>query len=196
VAIDDGKEPAHESAPGPKRSALAQLIEEYQQPVGSYLLHLTGEYDAALVLTRETFVCAYRAKTTSGPGLAVRPWLYRTATRLAYAHLRRHGRSAPLSRWGLPAPAATEAGERALVQSVLWDLTLAERAVLLLCDLEQLPYDEAAAVLSVSADRLRERLGRARTHFRYAYVAQDALTSRDQNGHAQRAPPADDQPVG
>jgi RNA polymerase sigma factor (sigma-70 family) len=175
VAIDDGKTPAHESAPERQRAALAQLIAEYQQPVGSYLLHLTGESDTALVLTRETFVCAYRAKAASGPGMAVRAWLYRTATRLARTHLRRHRRrSAPVSGWGVPAPTETQGGERALVQSVLWDLPLAERAVLLLCDLEHLPYDEAAAVLSVSTDRLRERLGQARTHFRHAYVSHDS----------------------
>jgi DNA-directed RNA polymerase specialized sigma24 family protein len=173
VVIDEGKSPANESAPDRERAALAQLIEEYQQPLGSYLLHLTGEADVALVLTRETFVCAYRAKAASGPGPAVRPWLYRTATCLAYTHLRRHRRrSAPVSGWVLAAPAEAEGGEPALVQSVLGDLPLAERAILLLCDLEHLPFDEAAAVLSVSTDRLRERLGRARAHFSHAYVAQ------------------------
>jgi RNA polymerase sigma factor (sigma-70 family) len=198
VAIDDGKKPVNESAPERERAALAQLIEEYQQPVGSYLFHLIGESDVALTLTQETFVSAYREKTaadpTSEPGLAVRPWLYRIATRLAYTHLRRHRRlSAPLPGWGLrrllPAPAATEDSERALLQSVLCDLPLGDRAVLLLCDLEHLPHNEAAAVLSVSTDRLRERLGRARTHFRYAYAAQDALASRDRNGHAPPGPP-------
>jgi hypothetical protein len=67
VAIDDGKKPVNESAPERERAALAQLIEEYQQPVGSYLFHLIGESDVALTLTQETFVSAYREKTAADP---------------------------------------------------------------------------------------------------------------------------------
>jgi DNA-directed RNA polymerase specialized sigma24 family protein len=59
---------------------------------------------------------------------------------------------------------------------------MGERAVLLLCDFEQLPDDEAAAILGVSPARLRVRLERARAHFRFTYVERDAMAGTDRAG--------------
>jgi RNA polymerase sigma-70 factor (ECF subfamily) len=174
---------AGESALAWRQAALAGLVEAYQQPLGSYVLHLVGRLDVALALTQETFVHAYRAETAHPPELAIRPWLYREATRLAYRHLRRAQQPGPLS---IPVPEAplwpsaaasttTTSAERALVESVLRDLELGERAVLLLCDLEQFPYPAAAAILGLTSQGLDRRLARARAHFRRASLAHHAL---------------------
>ena len=61
------------------------------------------------------------------------------------------------------------------MRSALLDLPGRERAVLLLCDSEQLPSDEVALILGVSADRLSRRLARARARFRLAYIEHHAL---------------------
>ena len=70
-----------------RRAALAELVEEYQQPVGTYLFHLVGDREAALALTAETVVCAYHARADVRSCPSLRAWLYRMATRAAYAYL-------------------------------------------------------------------------------------------------------------
>jgi RNA polymerase sigma-70 factor (ECF subfamily) len=189
VVNDDEEEPGLHSVPAHQRAALSALVKEYQQPLGGYLLHLLGEAEVAGVLTQETFVCAYREYVARQSGLAVRPWLYRTATRLARRHL---DLTRPAARLGaprvertVPAPAAASTSEQqALVQSVLRNLQLGERVVLLLCDFERLPDDEAAAILGVSPARLRTRLERARAHFRLAYVEHHALAGSDHSSQS------------
>lgn len=155
-----------------QRAALAELIEAYQQAVGTYLTHLVGEPELARALTEETFVCAYRAHAEIRPGTSLRPWLYRMATQLAYRHLRRR-------------PVVRLSGyeiERKLLQSVLAELQPSDRAVLLLCDLEHLPYNEAATIVGISTARLQERLARARARFRFTYLAHHSLVSSCRTG--------------
>src|SRR5919202_4526397 len=77
-----------------EREAFAGLVRAFQQPLGGYLFHLTGDRDLALDLTQETFVRAYTALGATRPGLAVRAWLFRIATNLAYDQLRRRRRIA------------------------------------------------------------------------------------------------------
>jgi len=65
---------------------------------------------------------------------------------------------------------------------VLAELQPSDRAVLLLCDLEQLPYNEAATIVGISTARLHERLARARARFRFTYLAHHSLVSSCQIG--------------
>jgi RNA polymerase sigma-70 factor (ECF subfamily) len=148
-------------------------VERYQQPLGGYLQHLVGDVDAALDLTQDTFVRAYRAIGATPPGLLVRPWLYRIATNLAHDHLRRRRRFA----W-LPLRVVDHfigghrmdaIEDRTLVRQALARLQPDERAVLLLCGLERLTYAEAAAALGGSAEAVRKRFSRAKARFRAAY---------------------------
>jgi RNA polymerase sigma-70 factor (ECF subfamily) len=180
-------EPGLDSPRARQRAAFAALVKEYQQPLGGYLLNLLGEVEAARVLTEQTFVCAYRDYVARPSGQAVRPWLYRTATRLACQHLRitRHAATPGAFRLVrlVPAPAAPSASrERALVRAALRDLPMGERAALLLCDFEQLPDVEAAAILGMSTTRLRRRLERTRAHFRLTYAEHDAMAGFDRAG--------------
>jgi RNA polymerase sigma-70 factor (ECF subfamily) len=178
---DDEAQAAVESPRARERAAFATLVEAYQQPLGSYLLHLVGDLDTALTLTRQTFVWAYRDDAITRPELAVHAWLYRVATRLAMRHLRRRGSTLKL--WSQPehaisVPPGAPAEERHLVDAVLRDLPLDERSVLLLCEFQQLPHDEVAIVLGSSIELVRQRLAQARARFRLAYLAHDALAWR------------------
>jgi DNA-directed RNA polymerase specialized sigma24 family protein len=76
------------------QAAFAALITRYQQPLGGYLAHLTGDRELAADLAQETFLRAYRALGATRPDLLIRPWLYRIATNLAYDFLRRRRRLA------------------------------------------------------------------------------------------------------
>ena len=149
------------------RAALAELIEEYQQSVGSYLIHLLGEPEVARALTEDTFLLAHRAHAEIRPGTLLRPWLYGMATQLAYRHLW----------WRRVVRLSGCEIERTMIQSVLGELRPSDRAVLLLCDLEQLPYTEAALIVGISTEQLPERLARARARFRFVYVAHHSVVS-------------------
>jgi RNA polymerase sigma-70 factor (ECF subfamily) len=157
------------------RAAFGALVERYQRPLGSYLAHLTGDREAALDLTQETFVRAFGAIARTRPDLLVRPWLFRIATNLA----RDHNRRRRLLEWlplrvvdqtmSLADDETTE--ERDVVRRALGRLRPDERSVLLLCGLEGLPYQQAAGVLGGSAEAVRKRFARAKEHFRAAYAA-------------------------
>jgi RNA polymerase sigma-70 factor, ECF subfamily len=157
------------------RAAFAGLVERYQQPLGSYLWRLSRDRDLALDLTQETFLRAYRAIGSTRPGLEVRPWLYRIATNLAYDEFRRHRRHRQ-SELGKIEPSTTQdqslaVEERELVQHALAALRPNDRAVLLLCAVEELSYREVAAVLDCSSEAVRKQFTRAKERFRTAYTA-------------------------
>jgi RNA polymerase sigma factor (sigma-70 family) len=162
-----------------ERAALKAVVEQYQQPLGSYLLHLIGDPDLALRVTEEAFVHAYRADAVREPGDVLHLWLYRVATLLAYRRLRPHTRTlSPAGRQSehaVPIPQVYQPDERNQVEGVLRDLCPDERAVLLLSELLRLPHDEVALILGASPDQIAKLLAIARAHFRLAYVAHDAL---------------------
>lgn len=162
------------------REALAALIQAYQQPVGGYLWRLTGDRELAQDLTQETFLRAYRAIGSTGPGLLLRSWLYRIATNLAYDHFRRQRRFGfvPLrpiegpDRWEEP----SGIDEADAVWRALAHLRANDRAALLLCALEGYSYREAAEILRTSPEAVRKQFGRAKQRFRRAYEEQTRAT--------------------
>ena len=166
-----------------ERVALAALVEMHQQPLGAYLFHLTGDLDLALAITRETFIRYRPVGVRQIDEIAQRAALYRVATRLVLSQVREahatRRRRVPrgwtrrdASPTGGAVELAVELGnaEHGLAQAALRDLTPGERAVLLLCDLEQFPLAEVAAILGVSGDAICGQLSRARARFRLAYV--------------------------
>lgn len=155
-------------------AAFETLVEQYQQAIGGYLLHLTGNSEVALDLTQDVFVRAYQAIGQTAPGLLVRPWLYRIATNLARDYLRRRRRLGWLPLDLVDRLFASEVTarveERDIVRRALARLHPDERIVLLLCGLEELPYEQAAAALGASAEAVRKRFARAKARFRAAYA--------------------------
>lgn len=156
------------------REAFSLLVEAYQQALGGYLFHLLGDWDLALDLTQDAFVRAYMALGTTRPGLAVRPWLFRIATNLAYDALRRHHRIGwfPLSVAEHYPSGGTEnqLEEREVVRMALGRLSPTEQAVLILCAVERQSYVEVAASVGSSPDAVRKRFNRAKAHFRATYA--------------------------
>jgi RNA polymerase sigma-70 factor (ECF subfamily) len=156
------------------RAAFAALVEHYQQPLGSYLWRLTRDRELALDLTQDTFLRAYRSIGETPPDLLVRPWLFRIATNLAYDQFRRRRRFGRLPIGPLERPTGPDESvsveERELVHRALARLRPSERAVLLLCAVEQLSYREVAAILGCSSEAVRKQFTRAKEHFRLVYA--------------------------
>lgn len=156
------------------RSAFGVLVERHQHAVVAYIHHLTGHRETALDLAQETFVRALRAIGDRPPELTVRGWLYRIATNLAYDHFRRQRRFAWVPLYMVDHWTSTDdtgaVEERELVRRVLQRLKPDERVVLLLCGLERLTYEEAAALLGGTAEAIRKRFARAKARFRLTYT--------------------------
>jgi RNA polymerase sigma-70 factor (ECF subfamily) len=157
-----------------ERAAFAALVERYQQPLGSYLWRLTRDRELASDLTQEAFLHAYRSISATPPGLLIRPWLYRIATNLAYDEFRRRRRSGRLQRGMVERTAAEDASslieERELVRLALERLRARDRAVLLLCAVEQLAYAEVGVIFGCSSEAVRKQFTRAKGRFRVAYA--------------------------
>ena len=179
---------ARKAARGAELPAIAALVERFQQPIGSYLLYLVGDLDRALVLAEKTFVQAHRAGLASQLDLPARPWLYRLATRLAVAELRRRQPQArSRNQLSLGQPTQPPVEDRDIVLAVLGQLRPTARALLLLCDREGLSVAEVATILGRSAERVEPQLGRARAQFRHLYLLQHAMRRPHANGATTRA---------
>jgi RNA polymerase sigma-70 factor (ECF subfamily) len=154
-------------------AAFDALYAHYRPRLFGFLARLCGRRDVAEDLLQETWLRLARA----APGLTedsrVGAWLFAVARNLFYSERRRaaweRGRFLPAlpderTADGAPSPfdltAASET-ERVL-ESALARLPLEAREVLLLVAVERLTPAEAAEVLGVKPEALRQRLSRAR----------------------------------
>lgn len=109
-------------------------------------------------------------------------WVYRVAMNVASEHRRRAWRKRRLAaawnvvafwREGAASPArdAERKDEIAMVHRALATLSEKKRHVFVLCELEEMSSDDAAAVLNVPAATVRTRLFHARKEFAVAIEA-------------------------
>ena len=157
-------------------SAFTAVVERYQGAIGRYLLRLVGNPTLAEDLCQETFFRAYRALFKTDDNLALKSWLYRIATNVAYSALRRkRPPSVPLDYLeGQRRPRASAYLERQLAQrDLVWRALLQvppKYAIpLVLSAVEGFGYREIAEILDLSPEATRKRIYRAKQRFRVAY---------------------------
>ncbi|MGW4483695.1 RNA polymerase sigma factor [Amycolatopsis sp. NPDC004368] len=165
-------------AAGGDERAFGELFERHAQAVWNHAYRLTGSWAVAEDLTANTFLIAWRKraelKLIRNSAL---PWLYTVAGNLARTeHRGAQRRLRLLSR--LPEPpkvsdhadavAARLDGEARLkaVLVAVRKLPKAQRLVVELCLLGDLPAADAAALLEVAEVTVRSHLSRARAHLR------------------------------
>jgi RNA polymerase sigma-70 factor, ECF subfamily len=162
--------------------AFNRLVESYQRLAYNVALRTVGQPDEAADATQDAFVAAFRG-IRSLRGEAFRPWLLRIVVNTCYDQLRRQRRQAAASLELLTRPEQAapleppdpgrgpeltaldhETGER--IHQALERLPYEQRLVAVLCDVQELSYEEAAAVLEVPVGTIRSRLSRARARLR------------------------------
>jgi RNA polymerase sigma-70 factor (ECF subfamily) len=165
-------------AAGGDQSAFTELFERHAQAVWNHAYRLTGSWSAAEDLTSNTFLIAWRkrADLTLIRDSAL-PWLYTVAGNLARTEQRGASRRLRLLR-RLPVPraesdhadrVAAQLDGEALLREVIAavrNLPRAQRQVVELCLLGDLPIADAAALLEVAEVTVRAHLSRARGHLR------------------------------
>lgn len=151
--------------------AFDAIYEAYRARIFGFLARMAGRRDLAEDLLQETFLrLAARARSLA-PDTRPGAWLFTVARNLYLSHCRsslldaqRLEGIAGEPSGGGPTPfdqaAASELGAR--LERALAALPPAHREVLLLIAVERMEHEEAAAVLALSREALRQRLSRAR----------------------------------
>ncbi|MEO7271566.1 MAG: RNA polymerase sigma factor, partial [Vicinamibacterales bacterium] len=154
--------------------AFARLFRRRQGEVYRFALHLTGAPAAADDVTQDTFMVVMRTASRYEAGRSgVTAWLCGIARNCARQRLGRERAFQPLddldeeAMEDVAVPAdplidLTRAEGIASVRRAVWTLPLRYREVVVLCDLQELSYAEAADALACAVGTVRSRLHRGR----------------------------------
>lgn len=171
------------------REAFGEIVERWQDRIYGAVLRMVRDTELARDLAQETFLRAYAKLSSFRGGAAMGTWLYSIALNQVRSEMRKRAAQkygAPVSLDALsggggdgdgprfePPDAAPDAHERAVTkeetQLLLEELALLDeehRAVLVLREFQDLPYEEIAQVLDVPVGTVRSRLHRARGELR------------------------------
>jgi RNA polymerase sigma-70 factor (ECF subfamily) len=155
---------------GGDSAAMSELYARFADPIYSFLFRLSGRRDVAMDLHQETWLSAAKHASRLAEGTDLAAWLFTIARNKHRSHRRfialdwlrieRYGAELPSE--ARAAPAADAGDELASIEAALMALPSGHREVLLLVAVEGLSAAQAAEVLGVKPDALRQRLSRAR----------------------------------
>jgi RNA polymerase sigma-70 factor, ECF subfamily len=143
------------------RSALEQLLREAYAPLRRYITRLAGE-DLADDILQETSLQIFRKLPFLREPAVFRPWTFRIASRIAFAHLKHARRwqpldDAPTEPFTAINPTFGEPTDEAFL-ALLDHVSPASRAVLLLHYQHDLSLEESAAILEIPIGTVKSRL--------------------------------------
>ncbi len=153
------------------RSAFAGLFERYDARLRYLMRRLLSGREAAEGAAQDVWLTVLsRIRSLRSPG-AFRAWFYRIARNRAYQELRSHedvdlSVEEPIEPGPEPPDAAVAAEDAARIQIALGSLQPKHREVLVLCYVEQMPYEETAEVLEVPLGTVKSRIYYAKSALR------------------------------
>jgi RNA polymerase sigma factor (sigma-70 family) len=163
--------------------AFDAAYERYRGRIHAFLLRLSGSRCLADDLFQETFLRLARHAVRLEPDTRLGPWLF-TVARNCYRSYRRFALLdrqrlheyglAPRPAGASPHDAAASSESAVRLEAALQDLPLKYREVLLLVGIEGMAPEEAAALLGLSAENLRQRLHRGRAMIKQRVAEADA----------------------
>jgi RNA polymerase sigma-70 factor (ECF subfamily) len=153
------------AASAPAEARVEALVREYQTRIVRYIRRMIGDSEAALDLTQDVFFAAYRTLQREPDRPLTAGWLYKTATNGAISYLRRRRivRMIPLDRdrhdrsWRIDEQSAASLD----LQTALAKLPEDQAAAVMLTSYAGYSSGDAAAVLGITADAVRQRVCRA-----------------------------------
>lgn len=149
--------------------AFEAIVRRYQARLLAFCRHMLGSYEDAEDALQEVLVSAYAAIRADERSIAVRPWLYRIARNRCLNRMRttpvataEELERADPGRSPAAADAAQDRAElRELVRDIR-DLPEAQRAALLMKQVDALSYEQIATALDTSVAGVKSLLVRAR----------------------------------
>jgi RNA polymerase sigma-70 factor (ECF subfamily) len=157
------------------RSAFERLVERHGGAVLGLLERRFGDVHEALDLSQDVWVRVFRGLKGFRPERSFRAWLYGIALNAARDEGRRRSVSPPIA----PEDPQTELvtadfrsvlDDRSDVETALACVVEPFRSALILVDLEQLSYEEAADALGCSRGTVKSRVHRGRLSFRDHWI--------------------------
>jgi RNA polymerase sigma-70 factor (ECF subfamily) len=167
-------------------AAFDAVYDAYRAKVFGFLARMAGRRDLAEDLCQETFLRLAARAAQLAPDTRLAAWLFTVARNLYWSHCRSvlldaarldalalappAGASSPFE-----SAAASQMGVR--LERAFAALAERDREVLLLVAVERLDHTDAAAMLELTPEALRQRLSRARARLEAALAEQDAPRS-------------------
>jgi RNA polymerase sigma-70 factor (ECF subfamily) len=153
--------------------AIALLYRRHSPLIYRYVLRLSRDNAIAEEITQEVFLALLRQPDRYDPQRAsLSTWLCGIARRQLWRHLERNQRFVPIdspdepfdpvSPDEGPAEQLTRAEAIATVREGLEDLPLFLKEVVILCEFEELTYEQVSLILDIPIGTVRSRLHRAR----------------------------------
>ena len=153
------------------------LVRRYQKTIFNVVYRVLGDYQEAAEVSQEVFLSAYRAVRQFRGDASFSTWLYRIA--LNHASTRRKSMAGwqkqtvpidvvdPVSDQRLePGQVMEQKETQQWVQRALNSLDPPDAIIILLRDLQDVPYDEVAQILDIPLGTVKSRLHRARQALR------------------------------
>jgi RNA polymerase sigma-70 factor (ECF subfamily) len=147
------------------RSAFGTLVERHERRVYNLAYRMLGRPEDAADAAQDVFVSCLRKLSGFRGTSSFSTWLHRVAVNTCYDILRRRGREQPVAENREPAPSAdiADAAVAAVdVQRALLLVPQEYRAVLVLHDIQGVPYEDVAETLGVPIGTVKSRLHRGR----------------------------------
>lgn len=174
--------PAEEYQPDPVTMvAYHRALAEHADGLKTYATRLLGDAIAAEDVAQDAFLALYR-HLNQVPTAAYRPWLFRVARNLCLDQLRRRKFKLSLFRdlqkdedqpfvpgdadAVQPDQIAETREANAAIEHAIGELPMKFREAFLLCEVEGLSYEDAAAVMGCPVKTVSTRLFRARQRFK------------------------------
>ena len=165
--------------------AFNQLVDHYQHIMYSVVYRIIGNTDIAADVTQDAFFSAFRNIRSYRGNASFRAWLLRIGSNMACDHGRRIQRhpvdsldyleeSGPGAVTSLHMQETENDPEARLLtrefqeflQHALHHLPLDQRTAVVLCDIEELSYEEIATVTQTTIGTVRSRISRGRARLR------------------------------
>lgn len=147
------------------QARIDAMVREYQTKLARYIRRMVGDAEAALDLTQDVFLAAYRMLQADPERELTAGWLYRAATNgsISFMRRRRIVRMLPLDReldrsdWRIDERSAASVDLQTALQRLPGD----QMAAVLLTSYAGYSSHEAAEMLGTTGDAVRQRVCRA-----------------------------------
>ena len=172
--------------------AFATLFRRYQGPVYRFVRQMGGSAETAEDVTQEVFIALMKGgRRFDAERGSLKVYLYGIARNLLLRQIRKQISRPEVELDRLPesGPAAAAAPDAlahleraealASLRRAIMSLPAHYREVIVLCDLHELRYEDAALIVNCPLGTIRSRLSRARRVLARRYVVKDDTPVRD-----------------
>jgi RNA polymerase sigma-70 factor (ECF subfamily) len=164
------------------QSAFTLLVERHERRVYNLAYRMLGRAEEARDASQEAFISCFRHLGAFRGDAAFTTWIHRITVNACYDMLRKKVPE-PVEDIELPGPIsspdhADQAATAVDVQRALVKIHPDYRAVLILFDVQGIPYEEIAAALQIPLGTVKSRLHRGRAALGLALTGEPASRSR------------------